>query len=107
MTVAKTFATFCERFTDVCSNAAARTQESDSTATDEASTTEDSNSRATGSSNSGSGGDDAATSEQNTGPVTVTVSSPAQPSETGNDASSARVAFGAVLAAVAALAIAL
>lgn len=41
------------------------------------------------------------------GPVTVTV--PAQPSSTdsGNSASSARVGFGAVLAAVAALAIAL
>ncbi|KAM0187977.1 hypothetical protein ACHAPI_010858 [Fusarium lateritium] len=108
--VAKTFATFCERFTDVCSNAAAaRTQESDSTATEEASTTEDSDSRQTGSSNggSGSGDDDATTSEQNAGPVTVTVSGPSQASETGNDASSARVAFGAVLAAAAALAVAL
>ncbi|SPJ85866.1 uncharacterized protein FTOL_11649 [Fusarium torulosum] len=105
--VAKTFATFCERFTDVCSNVAARTQESDSTATEEASTTEDTNSRPTGSSNGDSGNNDASTSEQNAGPVTVTVSGPAQASETGNDASSARVAFGAVLAAVAALAIAL
>ncbi|KAM0346626.1 hypothetical protein ACHAPU_005338 [Fusarium lateritium] len=105
--VAKTFATFCERFTDVCSNAAVRTQESDSTETAEATTTNDSGSRQTGASDddSNSDSDSAATSEQKEGPVTVTVSS-SQPAETGNDASSARVGFGAVLAAVAVLAVA-
>ncbi|KAF5672194.1 queuine trna-ribosyltransferase [Fusarium heterosporum] len=102
--VAKTFATFCERFTDVCSNAAARTQESRSVETTDASTTNDSGSRQTGASDDDS--DSAATSQQKEGPVTVTVSS-SQPAETGNDASSARVGFGAVLAAVAILAVAL
>ncbi|KAF4997912.1 hypothetical protein FGRMN_3551 [Fusarium graminum] len=102
--VAKTFATFCERFNDVCSNAATRTQESRSTETAEASTTNDAGSRQTGASDDDRG--NAATSEQKQGPVTVTVSS-SQPAETGNDASSARVGFGAVLAAVAILAVAL
>ncbi|KAI1019967.1 hypothetical protein LB503_006330 [Fusarium chuoi] len=100
--VAKNLATFCDRFDDVCSPSVTRTQDSGSSETDEANTTEDSGSRQTGAS-----GDDASTSEQNNEPVTVTV--PAQPSSTdsGNSASSARVGFGAVLAAVAALAIAL
>lgn len=100
--VAKNLATFCDRFDDVCSPSVTRTQDSGSSETDEANTTEDSGSRQTGASDN-----NASTSEQNMGPVTVTV--PAQPSSTdsGNSASSARVGFGAVLAAVAALTIAL
>ncbi|KAF5721945.1 hypothetical protein FMUND_3305 [Fusarium mundagurra] len=100
--VAKNLATFCDRFDDVCSPAVTRTQDSGSSETDEANTTEDSGSRQTGASD-----DDASTSED-LGAITVTV--PAQPSNSGdstNSASSARVGLGAVLAAVAALAIAL
>ncbi|KAF4973633.1 hypothetical protein FSARC_111 [Fusarium sarcochroum] len=107
--VAKTFATFCEHFTDVCSIAAARTSESEATAT------ETSGARQTGGSDGDDGDDsssesnsDATTSENNQGPVTVTVQpTSTESSDSGNDASSARVGFGAVLAAFAALAIAL
>ncbi|KAF5977119.1 hypothetical protein FCOIX_6694 [Fusarium coicis] len=100
--VAKNLATFCDRFDDVCSPSVTRTQDSGSSETDEANTTEDSGSRQTGAS------DDDATTSENLGAITVTV--PAQPSnsgDSGNSASSARVGLGAVLGAVAALAIAL
>ncbi|KAM0562419.1 hypothetical protein ACHAPJ_002109 [Fusarium lateritium] len=100
--VAKTFATFCNHFTDVCSIAAARTSESEATAT------EDSGSRQTEASSGDDSNSDATTSENNQGPVTVTVQpTTTESSDSGNDASSARVGFGAVLVAVAALAIAL
>ncbi|KAH7143839.1 hypothetical protein EDB81DRAFT_508851 [Dactylonectria macrodidyma] len=88
--VARTFATYCERFSDVCDGASVTTTESDS-----ASVTRNSNS-------------DTSVNLDNMDPVTVTV----QPTETSsedddNAASSARIGCGAVLAAIAALAIAL
>jgi hypothetical protein len=102
--VAKTFATFCERFSNVCEFAGAQTQGSDSDESTQASTTENSSSRQTDDS-SDSNDNDSETSNNNAGPVTVTVD--AQPTETGNDATSARAGFGAVLAVIAALAITL
>ncbi|KAL6913011.1 hypothetical protein FSST1_010771 [Fusarium sambucinum] len=102
--VAQTFATFCERFSNVCEFAGAQTQGSDSDESTQASTTENSSSRQTDDS-SDDNDNDSETSNNNAGPVTVTVD--AQPTETGNDATSARAGFGAILAVVAALAITL
>ncbi|KAI8660423.1 hypothetical protein NCS57_01019600 [Fusarium keratoplasticum] len=116
--VAETFASFCKRYTTACDVAATRTQDSETTATDddndddETDSTTESSPRQTSNSDDDNDDDDnsdATTSEN--GPVTVTV----QPTDTaaaatetsGNAASSLRVGFGAVLAAVAALAVAL
>ncbi|KAH8686973.1 hypothetical protein BGZ61DRAFT_533622 [Ilyonectria robusta] len=87
--VAKTFATFCENFSDACDATATSTDSSES------STTGSSEAQATDNSNDA---------------VTVTVPAPTQTSassDNGNAAASVRVGCGAVLAAVAALAIAL
>ncbi|KAF4464624.1 hypothetical protein FALBO_8532 [Fusarium albosuccineum] len=114
--VAKTFATFCQRFTDVCENAASKTEDAESTETEEASSTEEDDSRRTSDSSSGSGSDSdsdsdsgsATTSEQNNNAVTVTVQPTAtEGSDGGNAAASLRVSLGAALAAVAAVALAL
>ncbi|UPK94900.1 hypothetical protein LCI18_005835 [Fusarium solani-melongenae] len=115
--VAETFASFCKRYTTACDVAATRTQDSETSATDddndddETDSTTESSPQRTSNSDDGSDDDnsDATTSEN--GPVTVTV----QPTDTaaaatetsGNAASSLRVGLGAVLAAVAALAVAL
>ncbi|KAM0303785.1 hypothetical protein HYE67_003864 [Fusarium culmorum] len=105
--VAKTFATFCERFSNVCefAGAGAKTQGSDSDEASQASTTENSSSRQTDASSDDNDNGSETSSNNNAGPVTVTVDS--QPTETGNDATSTRAGFGAILAVVAALAITL
>ncbi|GKU01497.1 queuine trna-ribosyltransferase [Fusarium langsethiae] len=103
--VAQTFATFCERFSNVCEFASAQTQGSDSDETTQASTTENSSSRQTDDSSDDSETSSSSNNSEDDGPATVTV--PGQPTETDNDATSARAGFGAVLAVVAALAITL
>ncbi|KAH7258369.1 hypothetical protein FSOLCH5_002710 [Fusarium solani] len=115
--VAETFASFCKRYTTACDVAATRTQDSETTATDddndndETDSTTESSPRQTSNSDDGNDDDnsDATTSEN--GPVTVTVqptdTAAAATSTSGNAASSLRVGLGAVLAAVAALAVAL
>ncbi|KAL4724833.1 hypothetical protein ACLX1H_008280 [Fusarium chlamydosporum] len=104
--VAKTFATFCERFSNVCEFASAKTQGTDS-GDAQATTTEDSSSRQTGASSDDDDNNDNDSTSNKAGPVTVTVSPQPTESDSGNDATSARAGFGAILAAVAALAIAL
>lgn len=109
--VAKTFATFCERFSNVCEFAGAKTQASDSEPT-EATATESSSSRQTDASSDDSDNNDNNDNDNASnrdGPPTVTVTEPAQSSQTdaGSDATSARAGVGAILAAFAALAIAL
>lgn len=106
VTVAKTFATFCERFSNVCEFASAKTQGTDS-GDAQATTTEDSSSRQTGASSDDDDNNDNDSTSNKAGPVTVTVSPQPTESDSGNDATSARAGFGAILAAVAALAIAL
>jgi hypothetical protein len=115
--VAETFASFCKRYTTACDVAATRTQDSETTATDddndndETDSTTESSPRQTSNSDDGNDDDnsDATTSEN--GPVTVTVqptdTAAAATSTSGNAASCLRVGLGAVLAAVAALAVAL
>lgn len=106
--VAETFASFCKRFTTVCDVAATRTQDSETTATDNNNDDNETDST-TESSPQQTSNSDATTSEN--GPVTVTVqptdTAAAATSTSGNAASSLRVGLGAVLAAVAALAVAL
>ncbi|KAF7555819.1 hypothetical protein G7Z17_g1873 [Cylindrodendrum hubeiense] len=96
--VAKTFATFCDNFSDACESPA-------TTASTEASTTESSDAESTDDSTATIG--DLA----NTDAVTVTVPGPTatdtSSSDSDNAAASVRVGCGAVLAAVAALALAL
>ncbi|KAF4973323.1 hypothetical protein FZEAL_9358 [Fusarium zealandicum] len=105
--VAKTFATYCQRFSDVCDNAATATEEEESTMTDDASSTEEVGSRQTNDDDDDSQSD--STSDQGSEPVTVTVAEPTATDAQSNDnaAPSLRVGFGAVLAAVAALAVTL
>ncbi|RSM14243.1 hypothetical protein CEP52_001390 [Fusarium oligoseptatum] len=118
--VAETFASFCKRYTTACDVAATRTQDSETSATDDDNNDDDDTDSTTESSpretsnnddddDDNNANSDATTSEN--GPVTVTVPAPTTTETTGetsgNSASSLRVGFGAVLAAVAALAIAL
>jgi hypothetical protein len=104
--VAKTFATFCERFSNVCEFAEAKTQASDSEAT-EATATESSSSRQTDASSDNDDNNDNDATSNRPGPVTVTVDPQPSQTDAGSDATSARAGVGAILAAFAALAIAL
>ncbi|KAF5018577.1 hypothetical protein F66182_9434 [Fusarium sp. NRRL 66182] len=105
--VARTLATICNRFSDACE--APRTAESGPSETEEATSTEDDGARTTSEPTVGSSGGDDDDDNSGAGAQTTTVTVPpaSETADSGNDASSARVGFGAVFAAVAALAIAL
>lgn len=99
-TVARSFATFCEQFTDACEGAA--------TATEETTTTRgSSNSQATNDNDNDNNSDDESSTGNGNGngngQVTVTVE--AAPTETDSSAPAVRVAMGAAFAAVLGMAI--
>ncbi|KAK7420084.1 hypothetical protein QQX98_002946 [Neonectria punicea] len=99
--VAKTFATFCENFSDVCDDATITSESTDASATESVSA------QATDSASEGLGdmGDAVTVTVQPSGAETTAAETTAANNDNG--AASLRVACGAVLAAIAGLAIAL
>ncbi|KAM5345299.1 hypothetical protein ACJ41O_011161 [Fusarium nematophilum] len=108
--VARTFSTFCDNFSDACEGGSSPTTDAETSETEDAESTTESDDEPTSTADDVSAQTEAATSEerQSQDPVTVTVQPTAtETSDNTNAAPAVRVGCGAMLAAVAALAIAL